>query len=268
MPEQTGTFLAEKNAHPRDKRIRFVEEGHIYYVDGNPDTHTSVTTVIHLFAQLFDADSVIRKMMRSSKWPENKYYGKTVEEIKQEWSKTGKEASDAGSKLHLEIELFFDQLASSGLIPEHPEPTKEFGYFLDFYDKIIKNSLTPYRTEWYVFDEDIGVCGSIDMVFCDPDNPNILHIYDWKRSKEIKKANPWQTMLFPLHYFPDCNYSHYSLQLNLYRRILQAKYDKKVISLRLIILHPDKTGFEIEEVPILGDDIMNRLLNAYRKKKH
>lgn len=261
MPEQTGTYLAERNAHERDHRIQFIEEGHVYIVDGDPTTHTSVTTVVHKFYEAFDADKTIRKMMNSKNWKENKYYGMTPEQIKEQWENAGKEASEAGSRLHLDIEMFFDHLASTGEIPEyHPEQTPiEFRYFLDFYNDVVRDRLVPYRTEWYVFDEDIGVCGSIDMVFCSPDNPDELHIYDWKRSKEIKKKNPWQNMSPPLHYLPDCNYSHYSLQLNLYRRILQEKYGKHVVALRLVILHPDKAGYEIEEVPFMDRHIDSML---------
>ena len=38
--------LAKKNAHTRDKRLRFDEEPHLYYIDGIND-NISVTTFIH-----------------------------------------------------------------------------------------------------------------------------------------------------------------------------------------------------------------------------
>ena len=50
--------------------------------------------------------------------------------------------------------------------------------------------MTPYRTEWMIWDKDHKLAGSIDMIFENEDGT--LSIYDWKRSKEIKKQNKWQ----------------------------------------------------------------------------
>ena len=73
--------LAVKNAHPRDALISFEEETHTYTIKGEKEGWISCTGFIHGFFEEFNADVVISKMMASSKWPENKYYGKTVEEI-------------------------------------------------------------------------------------------------------------------------------------------------------------------------------------------
>ena len=61
----------------------------------------------------------------------------------------------------------------------------EWQYFIEF----IKENphLKPYRTEWIIFNEDLKLAGSIDMVYENPDGS--LKIYDWKRSKEISKIN-------------------------------------------------------------------------------
>ena len=57
--------------------------------------------------------------------------------------------------------------------------------------KFVKDhpQLKPYRTEWMIFDEDLKLAGSIDMVYENPDGT--LSIYDWKRSKDISKVNGW-----------------------------------------------------------------------------
>jgi nucleoside-diphosphate-sugar epimerase len=43
------------------------------------------------------------------------------------------------------------------------------------------------KFEWMIFDEDLKLAGSIDMVYENPDGT--LSIYDWKRSKDISKIN-------------------------------------------------------------------------------
>ena len=62
------TFLKDLHPHDRDKHIVFVKDSHTYYVNGIP-TLGSVTGLIHRFAQELDADSIIAKMMKGSRWP-------------------------------------------------------------------------------------------------------------------------------------------------------------------------------------------------------
>jgi hypothetical protein len=56
---------------------------------------------------------------------------------------------------------------------------------------------------------------------------------------------------------PDSNFWHYSLQLNTYKAILEAKYGKKVTDLYLVRLHPDaeEANYELIKVPELSADI-------------
>jgi ATP-dependent exoDNAse (exonuclease V) beta subunit len=141
----------------------------------------------------------------------------------------------------------------------------EWEYFLEF----VKDTpeLKPYRTEWMIFDEDVKLAGSIDMVYENPDGT--LRIYDWKRSKDITNKNNWNKFATnPLiQHLPDSNFWHYSLQLNTYKTILERKYGKIVTHLYLVRLHPDMTEetYELLEVPILTSEM--RLLFEEREKQ-
>jgi hypothetical protein len=77
-------------------------------------------------------------------------------------------------------------------------------------------------------------------------------------AKASNEAFGNKTALTPcLSHMPDTNFWHYSLQLNMYRMILEHKYGKKVTGLYLICLHPDtpyKTYDRIA-VPLLDDEI-------------
>ena len=78
-------YLEKKNAHERDAHITFEEGPHIYTIDGDSG-FTSVTTWNHSHFSGFNADAIISGMMRSARWPQSKYYGMTVEEIKAGWN--------------------------------------------------------------------------------------------------------------------------------------------------------------------------------------
>lgn len=237
-------MLSTINKHPRDDNIKFEEEGHQYTIvdNGINITPTSVTTLIHNYFSIFDPDSVIDKMMKSRNWSKSKYFGKTKEEIKDEWKKSGEEASSLGTLMHKDIENYLN-----GLPVNNPD-TKEFKMFLKFYLDLLKiyPTLKIYRTEWLVYDEDIKLAGSIDCVLSD-DKGNLV-LLDWKRSKEIKMSNSFSKGKCPFENLDDCNYEHYSLQLNFYRHILETKYKKNVLDMMIIVLHPNQDIAQFHQI--------------------
>ena len=138
--------------------------------------------------------------------------------------------------------------------------TLEWKYFIEF----IKDTphLKPYRTEWTIYNEEIKLAGSIDMVYENPDGT--LSIYDWKRVKDIKKINVWNSYAITLCicHLPDTNFWHYALQLNTYKAILENKYNKKVKELFLVRLHPDseEKSYELIKIPDLKKEINDLFL--------
>jgi len=224
-------ILEERNPHLRDEEITFDEGPHIYTINGD-SSFTSVTTWVHKHFEKFDADKVIRNMMYSKNWGNNKYNKKTPDQIKAEWDKNRDEAAAAGTKMHYDIECFYNECYKD------TNKSVEFDYFMNF-EKEIGSTMKPYRTEWMVFHEEYHLAGSIDMIFENPDGT--LQIYDWKRCKEIRKVNAWgKSATTPgIEYIPDTNYWHYCLQLNTYKKILEEKYGKQVTDMYLICLHPN-----------------------------
>lgn len=263
-------ILQTQFEHPRDAFIKFYNRGHKYEILCDPGSkYTSVTTWNHTHFQKFDADAVIQNIFNGKNWgPDNKYWGQTAEQIKSSWKSNGDAVSGAGTKLHERIEHFMN---NEHLPPhythkelyelytmEHTgqiDTQIEWEYFLEF----VKDhpQLKPYRTEWMIFDEDVKLAGSIDMVYENPDGT--LSIYDWKRSKDISNKNTWNKFsINPLiQHMPDSNFWHYALQLNTYKTILERKYDKRVTGLYLVRLHPDMTEetYELLDVPILTTEL-------------
>ena len=113
----------------------------------------------------------------------------------------------------------------------------EWSYFLNFVRDHM--DLKPYRTEWMIYDEKVKLAGSVDMVYKNPDGT--IDIYDWKRAKEISAVNNFRERgLSPaLSHITHSNFWHYSLQLNVYKTIIERNYGLKVRNLFLVQLHPD-----------------------------
>jgi len=246
--------------HDRDARIQFFNDGHIYKIDDDC-SYKSVTTFVKKFFNPFDANTILMKMKRNGTFSK-KYGTKTIEQVKNEWNDTGKHAAELGTLLHICIENFYNQISCD--IPKSIET--EFDYFKRFHkEHVISNGLEPYRTEWYIFMEEYKIAGSVDMVF-KLRNGN-LAIYDWKRSKKIEFSNKYSKALNPISHLDDCNMSHYSLQLNLYRYILEKKYDKVVEKLCLVFLHHDNSSYIIIEVKDQRNDIENMLTSFITKNE-
>lgn len=243
------TYLSNLNAHERDSHITFDEGPHIYTIDGDSG-FTSVTTWIHSHFSHFDADKVIDNFFNSGKIynPNHKYYNMTREEIKKMWSSG--DAAKKGTEMHYDIECYYNNMQVNN-------DTDEFNYFLRFAEDY--KHLKPYRTEWMVYYEELRLAGSIDMLF--QDDSGDLWIYDWKRTKELNPESfQDKRALTPcIQHMPDCNFWHYSLQLNVYRTILEEKYGQKIKGMCLVRLHPDNAykTYERIEVPFLNEDVQN-----------
>ena len=267
------------NSHVRDLNLEFDEPTHKYTIITDPNsTYTSVTTFNHHQFPVFDADSIIDKMMNGKKWNEkHKYWGLKKEEIKDMWNKNKESVSGAGTNLHFDIECFMNQKLPDGIIATHktllenyekcieivsPSNTsEEWGFFLQFVKSF--PDFKPYRTEWTIYHEDLKIAGSIDMVYENADGT--LSIYDWKRAKEIVKTNGFNisAKTYCINHLPDANFWHYSLQLNEYKAILEAKYEKKVSSLYLVRLHPNniKKTFDLIKCADLSEEVRDLFKN-------
>jgi len=242
--------LKNINKHERDDNIVFDEEPHIYYVSNNP-IKTSVTTLVHQYFEKFESDRIIDNMMNSRYWYKNKYFGMTKEEIKDQWSNNGLLATTEGTKFHKTIEQYYNKWELA-----HPD-TPEFGMFLEF-AKDHENELTAYRTEWEIYDEKYDLAGSIDMIF--KNNDGTYSIYDWKRTKEIKMKNGYRKHgLHEMLNYPDCNYIHYSLQLNIYKYMLETKYGLNIRDMYLVCCHPDYDKYKKIEVVDLQTEVQGIL---------
>ena len=273
--------LSIRNSDPRDSNIQFFEEGHKYIILNDPEIkYTSVTTWNHTLFEQFNADAIIDSMMKGKGWKEgHKYWGLSKEQIKSQWNSNRDAVAGAGTDLHFEIECFnnnrrfkfsytnkelYEMYISTNREKLLTKPL-EWQYFINF----VKDHphLKPYRTEWLVYNEDIKISGSIDMVYENPDGT--LSIYDWKRSKNITRINNFNKFALPpqICHLPDSNFWHYALQLNTYKAILEQKYNKKIKDVFLVRLHPEaeEGNYELIPLPDLSVEIKELFLERISK---
>lgn len=226
---------------------------HRYLIDGQ-EWAPSVTSFVHSFFPVFDSDAVIASMMASPHWKSKPYYGMTVEEIKQLWKSIGDEAAESGTEMHAYIECYYNAKNSAEATAIACEyPTTEFDYFLHFHEQLA-SEWKPWRTELRVFDRELKLPGSVDMLYLSPrSTPQqpLLIMYDWKRSKDILKKRAYGTGHSPLSHIPNSKLWHYKLQLNVYKALIERNTPYRIESMALGVFHPlqeDYLSIEVEDM--------------------
>ncbi len=266
--------LAVQHAHPRDDAIVFDDGGdgslHDYYIQGEKNTFISCTTFIHSFFPEFDAPKVAAGMVaKKDKFLKGPYRHLVENRTKDEdivqalvdaWRKNGDEQSALGTKMHRNIELFYNDLT-----PEDSSSV-EFGHFLKFHSQTVHKNWQALRTEIIVWDEESRICGSVDMLYVDTSLGQSIeawqrgeiklriHLVDWKRSKCISRFafGDTRNQKFgkpPCDNQPNANYFHYKLQVNLYKYILEKRYNVIVDSMAIVVCHPNQSSFQCIEMP-------------------
>lgn len=145
--------------------------------------------------------------------------------------------------------------------------------------------LTPFRSEWSIYDEEEVLAGQIDSLWLDTGCDNALVMADWKRAKHRLESDPaaQQKQAFraergmsscaasskpgPCAGMYNCDYNHYLAQQNLYAYFLARHYDLHVSRVFLVQCHPEVgLGSEdFHEAPVKYDAAFARsMLDAFR----
>lgn len=199
--------------------LHFDEETHTYILEKK--ILKSVSAVVASQFRKFNphfVSSAIAKSKSADK--ESPYYGMSQADILQQWNESGKESRDLGVKLHREIEEFYKY----GLEPEIQSP--EWKQFTEF--RQVNSDWVCVATEHQVHND--KVAGTIDAVFNTPEG---IVLVDWKRCKSLDYSGYGMGKDIMKH-VADCNYSKYSLQLSLYRELINAE----VAACYIIQMHP------------------------------
>ena len=236
----SATTLEKRHPMPHDGRLVFEETEHKYTLDGRT-VPRSVTAVVGKYHEAFDADVAVRMMRTGSNWSEKRELYlredgrvKTDEEIKLQWSRNGEVQCGRGSLMHFQIEQHVN-----GVIIACPH-SPEFRQFVMFEREVLSGrGYKPLRTEFSIFHEELRLAGQIDMLALTASGS--YAIFDWKRTKNIEQTNRFRSMYPPLNPLPDCNAVHYTLQLNLYARMLRDQYGIQVTELVLGVFHPNQS---------------------------
>ena len=266
--ENTRKLLEEKFGN-----IQFIEEGHEYFIE--KEKYTPVSTVISEYEQPFDEDRVAENYARKN--------NRTKEDVLKEWKFKNLKSTIGGSRVHEFGESYTNMVAGfpekicesnkkqyvdcRGEMVLVPTYAKEFSV-KKFYDEK-SDCLIPVGAEFklstrYMGDKVRKICGTCDLLFYEEDplfGEGQFVLADWKTNASLKndfKRKNGICMKFPFDNMIDDALSHYTLQFNLYRKMLES-VGVKIGDMRLIWLKEDG-DYEIIKIGKLSDSILDRVL--------
>lgn len=210
--------------------FEFDEETHIYTYKGQK-IKTSSTALISQYSQPFDKENMAARCAKKK--------GITKEEMIAEWDLNNLISQNKGTYLHAYME---NSTANKKYCYPKDNILKNIGrdFFAegDMWVKItsmmnkfqndIRGHMIPIRSELVIGNPDYNLAGTADQIYYNKASQN-LEIWDWKTNKKIEfegykdfRTQQTQKMIYPLGHLDDCNFVHYSLQLSMYKDILQT----------------------------------------------
>ena len=199
--------------------VNYYDEPHKYYV--NNRQLISVTTLIHKYEEEFND-------VYWSEYKGNQYNLKPFE-VKRAWNFINKKGTIKGSATHDYTEnLFLNKTF------KYPNEIilNEFGFdpikneydltkkLVDKFYSDIHGKLIPIRTEFVVYDKETFIGGMLDMLFWNV-KAQEFQIWDWKSNKDFSFECKKRHLTGDLFLLEACDLEIYSLQLGLYKYIIE-----------------------------------------------
>lgn len=201
-------WIKERLAYFVDPRFTFDPAPHEYRLGDR--LLTSCTTWLKQYKDSFDAVRISESLSLQR--------GGSAEEIRAEWEHAGW----VGTKMHEYIEDHYNG-RDMGL-PAHPEVALRCKKFQAFRAARLLN-YEPVGQEIRLFHEESGLCGTLDFLAWHP-GVEQLYVLDWKSSKKIgtNQDSQYRKMYGPFADLWDHEHNVYSLQISLYRLMLEAQF--------------------------------------------
>jgi len=211
--------------------ITFFDKNHTYTINGNP-AKTSVSGAIKKYDKEFDSKRVASFVAKKEK--------KSVEQVLKEWDYKRDYSCHKGSEFHKFVENFLERRKIAidkdalhiFMVEQSIKNNSEFidGYYNDM-AHLISNFMNFYewwkkdhillKSEFVIGDKESGLCGTLDNLSYNKKTKKLV-IFDYKTNREIKMENPrGETLLDPFKHLQSCELVKYSLQIWLYKLIIE-----------------------------------------------
>ena len=223
--------------------ITYYDAPHKYFVEGNE--MISATTFIGKFEKPFDTDFWAGK--KAKEW------GETIDEVKAKWKLKADIACEKGTVSH----EYLENLLAKKVYPypavqiqslfEGTDPVKDkfakIVKLMNSFAEDIRGKMIPVKSEFIVGDRDYGICGMIDQIFYNTKS-GMLEIWDWKTNEKMTTESKYK-LLHPVDHLGDSKLDIYSLQLSLYKSIIERNTNLKIGACYLTWFNEENDKYKI-----------------------
>lgn len=214
----------------------FYPDTHRYIAGGK--TLVSATQFVDGFFPPFDAETIAGKYAAK--------HGLEKQSVLEKWENEGAIARELGTIVHEYAEY---AISGKAFKKEMADILLQYKKAVDKAVGKLKQKFNFINAEKLIFSARLGIAGTVDLLMQDKENKDIV-IFDWKTNKKITKDNIFQTAREPISHKPDCNFSKYCLQLNLYRKILDyEKYFPAKTKYRMALIHLTPPNVAWHKIP-------------------
>lgn len=257
------TGLEILNELNKFSHIKYFDEPHKYF-EGEHEL-VSATTFIGKFKPKFDTQNIAEEYASKR--------GLNVDDVISDWDYKRDRSTIKGSLVHDYAENFwmnkiFGYDGSHAIKKFGTDSIKESfdkckNIFHNFYIDASIN-LVPVKMEWVVGDKDLGIGGMVDCLFYNKKSQQ-LEIYDYKTNKEIKTKNDFgQTFSDPISHLDICEINTYSLQLSLYKFLIEKNTNLKIGNCYLVWINENNENYRIYPCKDLVAEI-KLMIEKYKK---
>lgn len=196
-------------ADPRTPDLRFDAERQAYSLSSRPDlVFRRCSEFVGSFFEPFDGPAIAQNLVANH----SRYKDRTVEELLAEWDSAAVE----GTRAHAEVQDWI----LAGTEPTSPKALGAVRWLAENYPSAAYH-LEP---EVPICDPDLRLAGTSDLL-ARPHHSERWTLIDWKTNKKIEMS-PYKDkrgVRGPARAWPDCSYFKYTLQLSLYRYLLESR---------------------------------------------
>jgi len=208
--------------------IIFRERSHTYFY--RERECTSVTSIIGKYQKPFETEIIAARYAKKHKT--------NIVTVLKDWEDKRDSAAIKGTHVHAYAELIFQSKMYED--PQLSEIDPLLLSFVDNFFKDTKDKLVLAKAELVVGDYDLAICGMVDKLFYNK-KANEYQIWDYKTNKDIKDHSPYGNKLInELDHLDDCEMTKFSLQLGVYKNIIERNTKISVGNCYICWLNSDK----------------------------
>lgn len=194
------------------EKVNFSEEGHRYWITGDPKPIKSVSSLLKHLYEEFDTDGI------APKWALDR--GLEVEDVKLAWEGEGTISTTHGSKVH----LIGENYVKWKFLQEAERPTvidKQSLGAIQFINDL-PDYLVPVATELQMYSPEHWYTGTCDGILFNKKTGKYI-IYDYKTNKSLTDSYAKNPLLYvnPDYGLVQDNLGKYTAQFSFYQLLLE-----------------------------------------------